>query len=169
MLDNTNKNKATPVAEAQRAEHTGLPQGNGAPQGIAFDECFNYMFFRAQQIILQIFRENMQAVGITPSQYGILNYLLQKKSATAVQLAQQFGMESSTITGLLDRLERKGLIERRADAIDRRVHQIVLTKAGTALREPLFAAGYTSNAAVVEKIGAENVEQLRDLLRSLYK
>ena len=55
-------------------------------------------------------------------------------------------IDSATITGVIDRLEEAGLLERQADDGDRRVHRLFLTAPGQDLKEPLDAAMDQLNA-----------------------
>src|SRR4051794_41828262 len=52
-------------------------------------------------------------------------------------LAEELGFDASHITGVIDRLEDRGLVERRPDPADRRVKLVTLTDAGAALRQQI--------------------------------
>jgi DNA-binding MarR family transcriptional regulator len=74
------------------------------------------------------------------------------------------GIDRTTMVGLLDSLEGKGLVARRADAADRRRNVVVLTDAG---RATLREATKASDAAERELLGAlddREAAQLRELL-----
>jgi DNA-binding MarR family transcriptional regulator len=82
------------------------------------------------------------------------------------KLALVMHCEPSNITGLVDRLERNGLVERRVDPQDRRVKQIAPTEAGRRLADEVradlsFAAEPLAGLARSERV------QLRDLLRKM--
>lgn len=70
------------------------------------------------------------AVGLTVAQATILTLLAEPVSMR--RLAERMGCDASNITGLVDRLEAKRLVERTADPGDRRVKMIAQTKAGIA-------------------------------------
>jgi MarR family transcriptional regulator, organic hydroperoxide resistance regulator len=59
---------------------------------------------------------------------------------TQAALAQSIGADKSRIIGVLDELQERGLIERRPDPADRRVHLLALTEVGRRLRESVRAA-----------------------------
>ena len=82
------------------------------------------------------------------------------------RLAGVLHCEPSNVTGLVDRLAKRGLVERRTDPQDRRVKQIAPTEAGRALSAEVWAD--LSFAAEPLK-GLEHAErvQLRDLLRKM--
>ncbi|MDR0880609.1 MAG: MarR family transcriptional regulator [Clostridioides sp.] len=109
----------------------------------------------------------MKDLDITPVQYGVLGYLTQADGATAKELGDQFGLEASTVTGILDRLEKKSLVERRQDEQDRRAHKIVVTEEGWTLSEEMFKSAVRANNRVKEIVGKENVKYLIELLTKI--
>ncbi len=80
------------------------------------------------------------------------------------ELASQMHCDNSNITGIIDRLEDRGLVQRRAAEHDRRVKHLLLTERGADLRERLGAA-MAQPPAQLEKLSADEQRQLRDLLR----
>ena len=72
-------------------------------------------------------------------------------------------MDSATITGVVDRLEAGGLVERQPDKEDRRIHRLFLTKRGRSLRKPLDEAMDELNAETRNGLGKEAAGVLRGL------
>jgi DNA-binding MarR family transcriptional regulator len=70
--------------------------------------------------------------GMTSQQAGLLRSLEQPRSMSA--LAAERNCDPSNITGLVDRLQRLGLVERRPDPADRRIRLLALTPAGRRMR-----------------------------------
>ena len=66
--------------------------------------------------------------------YVVLNALAEQPVRTPAALAQSIGADKSRIIGVLDELQERGLIQRRPDPADRRVHLLSLTEAGRRLR-----------------------------------
>ena len=77
--------------------------------------------------------EAAAAAGVTAAQAAVLTMLAEPQSMA--KLAEAMGCDASNITGLVDRLEAKGLVARTADARDRRVKLIAWTAAGKAAVE----------------------------------
>jgi DNA-binding MarR family transcriptional regulator len=75
------------------------------------------------------------ALGTTPGELKALLHLLPGGSATTGELAREWNNDPSTTTWLVDRLEARGLVERRPDPRDRRVKRVVLTEQGLRARQ----------------------------------
>lgn len=71
--------------------------------------------------------------GLTPQQAKLLRTLDTPHPMSA--LAGHLGCDPSNVTGLIDRIEHRGLVERTADSTDRRVKLLSLTPAGRRLRD----------------------------------
>lgn len=76
----------------------------------------------------------MVDIGITQTQAGVLFVLGRHEGATLSLVADTLDIAPSAVTGLCDRMERAGLVERRADEADGRVQRLHLTQAGRAAR-----------------------------------
>lgn len=80
------------------------------------------------------------------------------------ELATLLACDNSNVTGLVDRLEARGLVARQPSAADRRVKQIVLTASGQRLREQLLDRVGRPPAGIA-RLSRSEQQQLRDLLR----
>ena len=72
----------------------------------------------------------VKAVGVTGPQRFVIRIVGQRANQTASQIAKVLGKHPSTLTGLLARLEERGLITRAVDPVDRRRARFGLTAAG---------------------------------------
>ncbi len=79
-------------------------------------------------------------------------------------LADRLCCDASNVTGIVDRLEARSLVERRTVAGDRRVKHIVLTEGGRTLREQ-HRAGLNADLPLLQDLTAEDRRQLAALLR----
>lgn len=77
---------------------------------------------------------------LSEGEFAVLEVLLHKGPLMLVELQRKVLVSSGGITYLVDRLERKGLVERRACATDRRVSYAALTEAGERLIADIFPA-----------------------------
>jgi DNA-binding MarR family transcriptional regulator len=78
-------------------------------------------------------------------------------------------MDSATITGVIDRLERDGLLRRFPDATDRRVVRLRLTETGRALRADVERTIAGLNTDIVATLSDPEAALPRDQLRSIAK
>ena len=103
-------------------------------------------------------------LDLHPAQAGVL---LQLETPLPMRhLAAILGCDNSNITGLVDRLETRGLVSRQPSPDDRRVRHIVLTPAGRRLRDQLLDRVGRPTAGL-DRLEALEQVQLRDLLRKV--
>jgi len=101
------------------------------------EKCINYLLTQTQIKVNQKFRENLSACRVTPAQYFMLYYLWEEDGLSPTQLANFSGLDTSTVTGLLTRLEEKNFITRKNSTDDRRSVNVYLTKSGLALKDSI--------------------------------
>ena len=81
--------------------------------------------------------------GLSPSQFNVLNLLEANRAGISqTDLSKQLIMHRSNVTGLVDRLEKRGWVERKDVAGDRRAYRVVLTVAGAALLREILPRYY---------------------------
>lgn len=128
------------------------------------EQCVNFALTRAQNTVNQYFKTRLAPHGVTPGQYGILKCLWDENGLTVKQIAERMYLDSSTITGLLDRMEQKGLIKRGPDPTDRRALSVVLTAEGQRLEGPVSEAIARANQEVLKDVGDAEAQKLMQLL-----
>jgi len=100
---------------------------------------------------------------------ALLSYLcFEHDGATAGELADYLGVRSSRVANELNGLERKGLLERRADGDDRRRILVFITPGGRALMEEQQQSLCRYLGTVIARFGAEDTDQLLALLDRFY-
>jgi len=121
----------------------------------------------AARAINAAYRPLLEALGITYPQYLVLLVLWEEDGARVSHLGDRLYLDSATLTPLLKRLEKRGLVERRRSALDERIVQIFLTTRGKKLKKKAFdvAEGFFC------KLGAPvpQIVRLRDELNVLTK
>ena len=96
------------------------------------DDRLIYLIFTAQQK-LRTYMKNVlmkENVKVTTAQAGILFLIKQKSGQSMSELSQILSVDNSTLTGLVDRLERAGFVRRNSNPDDRRALNIDITEAG---------------------------------------
>lgn len=92
-----------------------------------------HLIRRLQQIAVSIFVDEAAEFDITPAQFAALMSIHEHPGIDQLKLSFSIGFDRTTIAGVVERLEAKGLIQRYVDALDRRARLLQLTPAGQAL------------------------------------
>lgn len=102
---------------------------------------------------------------LSPSQFNILNLLRGLPAGcTQVELSRDLIMHRSNVTGLVDRLEARGLVQRCEDPHDRRVYRVVLTADGSRLLQEILPQYFRAAEEVWGKLPLKHIKELvRDL------
>jgi DNA-binding MarR family transcriptional regulator len=122
---------------------------------------------RLQQIAVAIFLQETEPLGVTPVQYAALQAVANAPGIDQRTLARSIGFDTSTIAGVIDRLEARNLLRRNAAADDRRVRRLTLTPGGGALLAELQPGMLRAQERILAPLKkAERAEFMR-LLRLL--
>jgi DNA-binding MarR family transcriptional regulator len=131
------------------------------------EDCLSFYLGKAYQRVTQSAKQRLAPYGVTPVQYALLKVLWEKDDQSGAELGERLQLDSATMTGLLDRLEHAGLIERKAHATDRRVNRVVLTARGRELQEPLDRDMDQMNQDFLGELPPEQAKLLRELLTTI--
>jgi DNA-binding MarR family transcriptional regulator len=99
-------------------------------------------------------------LDLTMQQLRTLTLVAHAEGLTAQALAGRLRVSAATVSGLVARLERRGLVRRERSATDRRSKELRLTDAGVALLQRLDTAGAELWARVVSELTNDEVSQL---------
>ncbi len=111
-------------------------------------------------------RRTMREAGLTPAQYFILSLLWKKDRIPFKDLAAASLTSRPTITGIVDTLEKKGLVTREPNPDDRRSLLVSLTEKGKALRQATLALE-TIFTSCCSSLNVAETQQLTALLQIL--
>lgn len=123
-----------------------------------------YRLRLAQQAVFRDFGESVS--DLPPGRVGILLIIDANPGVTQTRLAQAVGLDRSTLVGVLDALEARGLVERRRGK-DRRTNGLLLTRAGRARVTELKRRIRVHERRVAARLTAEEKTQLLALLSKL--
>lgn len=105
---------------------------------------------------------------LSPSQFNVLNLLhARPEGLSQSDLSRLLIMHRSNATGLIDRLTRRGLVQRTDDAQDRRAYKVILTAAGNALLDRIYPHYYAAAERVWADLPDERVTQLIEELQNV--
>lgn len=85
-------------------------------------------------------RELLECLGLHRGQPRLLRLLWEHEGLTHTDLAKSLRLRPSTVTKMIQRMERSGFVERRADPKDERVSRVFLTATGRAVKESTLKA-----------------------------
>jgi len=98
---------------------------------------------------------------LSPSQFNVLSLLQSRpEGVSQIELSRQLIMHRSNATGLVDRLERRGLVKRLNLAGDRRAYRVVLTLSGNKLLGEMLPGYHAKADRVWGKLPAKRVAAL---------
>jgi MarR family 2-MHQ and catechol resistance regulon transcriptional repressor len=113
--------------------------------------------------------QSIAGMGMCFTDFAILEILLHKGALPVNTLASRIGLTSGSGTTAVDRLEKRGLVVRRADAGDRRARIVHLTPAGRSLIARAFERHAEDMETIARRLSVEERGDLLDLLKKLGK
>ena len=132
-----------------------------------------YFLLRTGSDLLSAFETNLSRYNMSQSRFIVLlllhRLLLRGESngTNPSRLAEQAGVSRATMTGLLDGLEREGLIARQQLNGDRRMFSIRMTEKGQEVLEKIFPDYYTRIAGLMQNLTEDERNQLVSLLKKV--
>jgi DNA-binding MarR family transcriptional regulator len=117
---------------------------------------------RSSFLVNAVYAESGREYGLTPQQGQLLCVLMPQPYGMS-ELSAMLGLAKSSLTGLVDRTERNGLVRREPDPQDMRAVRVALTRQGSRLA----AEFYTETCRRIEKLSAGLSAAERDTLAGL--
>ena len=131
-------------------------------------ECINFLLTTAQHTVFQYLSQRLAPYDITPSQYGILNCMwINDGTCLPRQIAELLCLETSTVSGILDRMQKKDLIDRVINPENRREILVMITPKGEALKAPVLKIIDEVNEEVLKDFSPKETEFIRKSLRQI--
>lgn len=130
----------------------------------------NYICFKLNKVRRKIHRyyeSKLTSFNITPVQFYVLSALWDKDELKFKDLACRLDMDGSTLTGLLDRMEKRGFIERREDPEDRRSILVFLTHKAKEIRPKMITIAKDLDEEFREKISEDEFKLFIKILDQL--
>jgi DNA-binding MarR family transcriptional regulator len=133
-------------------------------------DCPYYLISRATLAVTSYLKKGLVNNGINsikPAYLGVLLSLWNEDGLKANELGKRSGLEPSTMTGLIDRMERDGLVKRDPDPNDRRANRIHLTQKG--VNAEISTTKIVSNTLekVFCSIPENDIETTKNVLRTI--
>jgi DNA-binding MarR family transcriptional regulator len=110
------------------------------------------------------FAEHLEALELTPPDAGILRLLRVAAGISQQELSAKLQIHPSRLVAILDNLEKRKLVERKANANDRRLYSLYLTKNGGEILERVGRVAREHQDGLLAALSGEEREQLAGLL-----
>ncbi|HYH83183.1 MAG TPA: MarR family transcriptional regulator [Longimicrobium sp.] len=124
---------------------------------------------RAHNAVAQLATADVARHGLTTAEFGVLEVLYHKGPMLLNEVQRRILVSSGGITYLVDRLEKRGLVERRDCPGDRRARLAALTPEGETLVATIFPAHATTIRDALSGLSAAEKEEAARLLRIIQK
>jgi DNA-binding MarR family transcriptional regulator len=125
--------------------------------------CFNLGL--AHRKVVRAYEEALAPLNLTIAQAHFLSCLYEQDQQLGKDLARELGVDAGTLTPMIDRLERMGLVRRCPHPEDRRATRICLTEAAEKLREEVKSTCGAVNERLMSKFTPEDYERFLTLVR----
>ena len=106
---------------------------------LQLDNQICFRLYTAARLVTQAYTPILTALGITYPQYLVLLVLWEKDNQPVNDIAHRLLLETNTVTPLLQRMEKLGIVNRKKGEQDKRQQIVSLTQKGKALEEKAFA------------------------------
>lgn len=124
-------------------------------------------FLRFHLLSNKKLQDQLERVGLTPPQFYVLATIGYSGGLPFGEIGEKMMVTVSNLTGIVDRLEDKGLVARERDPRDRRVVRVTLTEKGAKLHKNAIPLFEKSIAELFSSLSGEQQKELSHLLRNL--
>ena len=131
------------------------------------DDYLSYLLARASYAVYKEFDAEVREAGLSSLEWRVLATLNAGEGMSIGELAREVLAQQPTLTKLIQRMSKNGLVERLADAGDARKTMVAATPAGRKLVAGLLARAKTHEAALLDEFDAGEVQALKKILHAL--
>jgi MarR family transcriptional regulator for hemolysin len=128
---------------------------------------FGFILNDVARLLRTAFDRRVKSLGLTRSQWWVLNHLFRNDGITQSELADILEVERATLGRLLDRLEAKGWVRREGHADDRRAKRVFLTEEVEPALKAMRAAAAELRRDALSGIAAEEQARFVDALLAI--
>ncbi|ANU09689.1 MarR family transcriptional regulator [Planococcus antarcticus DSM 14505] len=131
------------------------------------NNCINYLLSISQNKVFKHLSKLLEEYDLTPAQYGVLNCLWREGELSPKQIGAMIHLEASTVSGILDKMQKAGFIERSIDPENRRNILVVTTKKSVAIQKDVEATTERLNQTVLQDMSDSEKEVLKKSLETI--
>ncbi len=130
-------------------------------------DCIFFQFAKTYQLSSRFLTRKISELNLTSVQAMTLGFLAEQDQITSSELGMRVELDSATLTGILDRLETAGFIERKGNPDDRRSIRIHLTKKGKPLAREATRVIAEANQEFLQILTEEQKRNLHSIISTL--
>ncbi|RBQ27194.1 MarR family winged helix-turn-helix transcriptional regulator [Arcobacter sp. CECT 9188] len=116
-----------------------------------------------------LFAQRIKEFDITPEQWSIIFRVVETEGLTQKELSDSTYKDQANITRTIDRLEKKGFIQRQSNKTDRRISNIYPTKKAKDIVDDIALCSLNFNEELTKDFSKDEKKQLVNLLNRVYK
>lgn len=135
---------------------------------VGYQDVILFILSKANQKVYGTFKSRLQSYGLTPMQALVLHALYEEEGLSAGELGRRLGLDSATLSGVLDRMAESGWIIKNVKE-DRRVLDIQLTERSRQCRDKFLKETVDVNQEVLSAFSTEERLLLIRMLKDLRK
>ena len=132
------------------------------------DESLHYLIMANQMLVQKALMERIKDTGLTIGQPKILDYLKTHDGSSQKEIAQACFLEAGSLTTILNKMEEKGLIERRMLHGNRRTFHIFMTEEGKKKQQLIEKAFLQIEERALNGISEEDLGMFMAVYKKLY-
>lgn len=131
------------------------------------EDCIFFNLAKASQAGTRFWAEKVSQYNVTAVQAMVINFLYDDDRITSSDLGKVTGLDSATLTGILDRLEGAGLVERKQHPQDRRAIQVCLTAKGRDVAAKTHTLIDQANREFLSGLSSGERDEFKKLLKKV--
>ena len=128
------------------------------PHTIDWELRLGFLILDVSRLRRSAFDRCLKPLNVTRSQWWMLAYLSREDGMTQSQLAEELDLGKVAVGGLIDRLEKTGLVRREADASDRRVNRVFLEPKSQQLITEMRKVSHRMNEQILSGLDDPQLE-----------
>jgi DNA-binding MarR family transcriptional regulator len=144
------------------------PQAVEAVDTSYLESLLGYNARRAALAVIEVFLERMSVYGMRPVDFSVMSLITHNPGITSRQLCTTLGIQPPNLVGMVNGLEKRGLIERHPHPHDGRAMGLHLTATGLKLMREAERTAARLEADVGSRLSAAEVKTLIRLLKKVY-
>lgn len=150
------------------SDHTSKREPLPAHEPAADGRSLQLAFIRAARLHRQVVQARLSVKDVFPGQPHLMSLLAQQDGQRQKELAERLQITPATVNVMIGRMEKAGLLQRRADAADQRASRVFLTEKGRAVQEEIREEMAQIEAEAFAGFSDADRETMRGLLQRMH-